>query len=101
MIDHLLRPPRGFEEVVKLHFKMRRDAILAHIDKWLGMCRQRSGRCGAGGACRAPEVAVPAFTGPLLTRRAACRVPLLRRYSSWQSQLEAHKKQLAELIDKL
>ncbi len=41
MIDHLLKPPRGFESVVKLHFKLRREAILAHIDKWISMTRQK------------------------------------------------------------
>jgi hypothetical protein len=155
MIDHMLRPPRGFEDVVRLHFKLRRDAIMAHIDKWLAMCRERRGRCAASLlACLRSLQALPLArpcqpcTSPLarLLGHATCcgcraspgllagwlagwlaapaawcilqcweagscfcggkSAPIfltiaLHRHSTSQAQLEAHKKQLAELIDKL
>ena len=34
MVDMLKNPPKGFEEVIKTHFSLRKDAILANIEKW-------------------------------------------------------------------
>lgn len=35
MVQHLVNPPVGFEDVVKMHFKLKSDYILAMVESWL------------------------------------------------------------------
>ena len=35
MIDMIRNPPKGFEEVVKLHFKLKKDIIARETQQWL------------------------------------------------------------------
>jgi hypothetical protein len=35
MIDLIRNPPKGFEEVVKLHFKLKKDIIARETQQWL------------------------------------------------------------------
>lgn len=35
MIEMIKRPPRGFEEVVRKHFLLKKEEILAQCYKWL------------------------------------------------------------------
>jgi ubiquitin-protein ligase len=44
MIEHLRKPPVGFEEVVKRHFKLKKDAILQCVENWKSMDPNRSGQ---------------------------------------------------------
>ena len=34
MVETLKRPPLGFEQVVKTHFKLRKEAVLQQVAKW-------------------------------------------------------------------
>ena len=34
MLDQLKKPPRGFEDVTRNHFLMKRSEILAQLDTW-------------------------------------------------------------------
>jgi baculoviral IAP repeat-containing protein 6 len=40
MVECLLRPPAGFEEVVRTHFRLRRPAVLQQVAQW---CEQAQG----------------------------------------------------------
>jgi SPRY domain len=35
MVDMLRNPPKGFEEVIKNHFELRREAVLAEMEQWV------------------------------------------------------------------
>jgi ubiquitin-protein ligase len=35
MIDQIKKPPQGFEEVVKAHFSLKKEAILKTVQKWV------------------------------------------------------------------
>lgn len=49
MIDQLRSPPAYFAEVIKSHFRLRGDAVLATCRRWAGWCREK-GHSGHGGA---------------------------------------------------
>jgi baculoviral IAP repeat-containing protein 6 len=34
MIDHIEKPKIGFEEVIKIHFLLKRDEIISQVDAW-------------------------------------------------------------------
>ncbi|KER27859.1 hypothetical protein T265_13718 [Opisthorchis viverrini] len=40
MLDQLCNPPAGFEEVVYNHFKLKREAILVQLERWVAECTQ-------------------------------------------------------------
>lgn len=35
MVDMLLNPPPEFEEIIKMHYFLKRNTILQNIEKWL------------------------------------------------------------------
>lgn len=35
MIENIKNPPKGFEEVIKRHFYIKKNAILKEVDKWI------------------------------------------------------------------
>ena len=35
MVDVIEHPPRGFEEVVKTHFRLKREAVLKDVEQWV------------------------------------------------------------------
>eukprot|EP01126_Amoeba_proteus_P050395 TRINITY_DN5949_c0_g1_i1.p1 TRINITY_DN5949_c0_g1~~TRINITY_DN5949_c0_g1_i1.p1 ORF type:complete len:401 (-),score=111.36 TRINITY_DN5949_c0_g1_i1:41-1102(-) len=39
ILDMLLHPPAGFEDVVKLHFKLRRKEVMADLTNWLKLAK--------------------------------------------------------------
>jgi len=41
MIDMLEKPPVGFEEIVRTHFKLNRDRVLKQVEAW-GQAQQGS-----------------------------------------------------------
>ena len=34
MLNQILNPPNGFEDVIKLHFALKKDAIAKTIEEW-------------------------------------------------------------------
>ena len=40
MIDQIRNPPKGFEEVTRNHFLMKRDEIVQQLDKWVAESRR-------------------------------------------------------------
>lgn len=43
MIAHLKRPPHGFEEAVRLHFRLLRARIMRTAARWLAAAAELSG----------------------------------------------------------
>lgn len=41
MIEQLKNPPVGYEEVVKLHFKMKKEEIMTTIQKWIDSVKNK------------------------------------------------------------
>ena len=35
MIDMIDHPPKGFEDVIKIHFYLKKDKILKEVDSWI------------------------------------------------------------------
>lgn len=35
MLEHLINPPLGFEELIKTHFKLKREYITGVVQQWL------------------------------------------------------------------
>jgi hypothetical protein len=40
MVDHLLRTPPAFADVIHTHFRLRGPAILRTIDRWVAEARE-------------------------------------------------------------
>lgn len=41
MIDNIKQPPKGFEQVIKLHFYLKKDEIMEEVKKWLVYAEKR------------------------------------------------------------
>ncbi len=35
MIDNIKKPPKGFENIIKVHFYLKKDEILEDVKKWI------------------------------------------------------------------
>ena len=36
MVDQLENPPKGFEEVIRRHFSLKKDEVVKQAEEWLG-----------------------------------------------------------------
>jgi hypothetical protein len=39
MVDQLRKPVEGFDDIIKVHFSLVRDAVLLQCSKWLRECK--------------------------------------------------------------
>ena len=43
MLDHLEKPKSGFEDVIRVHFTLKRDEVLAQVEGWVSEAQKRGG----------------------------------------------------------
>lgn len=44
MVDIMRKPPKGFEEVVRTHFRLRKDFLLKQVDAWIATSTEKKSK---------------------------------------------------------